>query len=217
MHASLPTEAWAELYEATCCLENCLPTSANPQKKSAKEMRHGRPTDVSSLRTIGSPCVVYTLPKHRRAQEDRGMKGKIVGCSKQSHCYRVKPNGSTRIMESAHITVFEKIPLVGETLVTGTEDENIDELEETVEVTQESQPQAPVPNVPVVHVPAPQAPAPQAVVQAPAPQALDKTEGKTPQGSHQSEHIRILAEFAAFIDPELLVEGEIVSKCSFIH
>ena len=117
-------------------------------------MRHGGPIDVSLLRTIGSPCVVYTLPKHRRAQEDRGMKGKLVGYSKQSHCYRVKPHGSTRIMESAHITVFEKIPLVGETLVT----------KETVEVTQESQPQAPVPNVSVVHVPAPQA-----VVQAPAP------------------------------------------------
>ena len=154
-------------------------------------MRHGGPIDVSLLRTVGSSCVVYTLPKHRRAQEDRGMKGKLVGYSKQSHCYRVKPHGSTRIMESAHITVFEKIPLVGETLVTDTEDENIDEAEETVEVIQESQPQTPVPNVPVVHVPAP---------------------GKTPQGSYQSEHVCIPAEFAAFIDPELLVEGEIVSN-----
>ena len=65
VHAGLPTEAWAELYEATCVLENCLPTSANPQKKSAKEMGYGGPTDVSLLRTIGSPCVVYTLPRHR--------------------------------------------------------------------------------------------------------------------------------------------------------
>jgi hypothetical protein len=105
IHGGLPTAAWAELYCTACFLESYLPTSANPGKKSPYEMRHNKPKDVSFLRTIGTEAIVYIMPKDRRAQEDRGLRGKLVGYSTTSRCYRVKMDGSGTVRESAHVTL----------------------------------------------------------------------------------------------------------------
>jgi Integrase core domain len=64
VHGGLSVAAWAELYDTTCFCENFLPTSANPDKKSPREMLRGEPQDVSFMRTPGAECIVFVHPKH---------------------------------------------------------------------------------------------------------------------------------------------------------
>ena len=197
VHGNLPTTAWAELYGSTCFLESYLPTSANPGKKSPYEMRHNKSKDVSFLRTIGTECVVYTMPKDRRAQEDRGLRGKLVGYSTTSRCYRVKIDGSTTIRESAHVTFFEKVPQQGEPLVTEGDD-GAEELE-AGELSMSSSSSSPTP------------------IAYTDPDSMQEMTDSTPQSSQESssqsstDHIYVPDDLVDFIDPDLVAEGEIVA------
>ena len=183
IHGGLPTTAWAELYCSTCFLESYLPTSANPGKQSPYEMRHHEPKDVSFLRTLGTACVVYTMPKDRRAQEDRGVRGKLVGYSTTSRCYRVKIDGSPQVRESAHVTFFENVPQQGEPLVTEG-DSSAEELEVEVVTSPTS---------------------------APTGSQEEQLSDSQSQSSPSTESILIPGQIVQYIDPDLVAEGEVVA------
>jgi len=205
IHGELPTTAWAELYCTACFLESYLPTSANPGKKSPYEMRHHQPKDVSFLRTVGTECVVYTMPKNRRAQEDRGLRGKLVGYSTLSRCYRVKIHGSGMIQESAHVTFFEKVPQQGEPLVT--EGDDSAEEHEAGELSTSSSPSSPTPIASTDQDP-------QQEMSGSSPQSSQESSSQSQdqsQSSSSADHIFVPADLVEYIDSDLVDEGEIVA------
>jgi len=212
VHGGLSVAAWAELYDTTCFCENFLPTSANPDKKSPREMLHGEPQDVSFMRTPGTECVVFIHPKHRRAQEDRGVRGKLVGYSSESRTYRVKPHGSSRIMESAHVTFYEQLPQLGEIVsVSEAEESSDDSVTVTVrtnhppqQVVQQPQPQL----QPQLQQPAVQ----QADTPTPAPAPGPAVITPQQQQSDQSDHILVPQDLVGFLDPDLTAEGVVVDS-----
>ena len=197
IHGGLPAASWAELYSTTCFLESYLPTSANPGKKSPHEMRFQAPKDVSFLRTIGTECTVYTLPKHRRAQEDRGVNGKLVGYSTNSRCYRVKLPNSARIVESAFVKFYEKVPQQGEPFVT--EFENNSAVGQG-QVTQEEEDSDEMVASPIT----------QPILRNnPSPSPPSEPPDNNSQAA-SGDHIRVPSDLAEYLDPDLVAEGEVV-------
>ena len=208
IHGGLPTTAWAELYCTACFLESYLPTSANPGKKSPYEMRFNQPKDVSFLRTIGSEAILYIMPKDRRAQEDRGLRGKLVGYSTTSRCYRVKIDGSSSVRESAHVTFFENVPQQGEPLVT----EGDGSAEET-EAGELSMSSSPISNS-SPNLIASTDQDPQQEMSSSSPQSSQESSSQSQnqsQSSSSADHIFVSEDLVQYIDGELVAEGEIVA------
>ena len=95
----LPIAAWAECYNTANFLINILPTTANPERKSPYEIKHGKPFDGSRLRPIGAKC--YVKDHHAPTMGPVAQQGWLIGYSRNSHCYRVLMDKSTgRIVES---------------------------------------------------------------------------------------------------------------------
>ena len=188
----LPVAAWAELYNTTCVGINYLPNAANPDMQSATQMlRNGQSQDVSFMRTPGCKCMVFTHPKDRRPQEDRGVECRFLGYDLDNRCYRAKPPGSARIMESKYVTFFEDLDDLGE-FTTDSESSECSVSEPShIEAT----------FVPTASVPA-------------SPACTSEPVNTTPQSVPQStttnnEHIVIPHDLAPFLDPALVVHGTV--------
>lgn len=122
------------------------------------------------------------------------MRGRLVGYSAESRTYRVKPYGSSRIMESAHVTFYEQLPQLGE-IVTISEAEGSSDDTVVATISTERPPQQPMQQ------------------QSPQPQpALPAVPVVTPPQQQPAvpEHIRVSRELAEFLDTDLLAEGVVV-------
>ena len=134
------------------------------------------------------------LPISDSAQEDRGLRGKLVGYSTTSRCYHVKIDGSTTVRESAHVTFFEKVPQQGEPLVTEGDD-GAEELE-AGELSMSTSSSSPTP------------------IASTDPDSMQEMMDSTPQSSQESssqsqsqsstDHIYVPDALVDFISPNLL-------------
>lgn len=116
--AGLPATAWAECYKTAAYLENLLPTSSNPGKKSAFEMLAGEPADIAHLRRIGSLCYVHIPSKIRKASDDQAKRGILVGYEPHSKMYRIITDTITgKLILSSQVRFVESVTPAGELLL----------------------------------------------------------------------------------------------------
>ena len=182
LQGDLSRKAWAELSRTAALINNHLPSSANPNKKSPQEMLNAALgntqslPDISKLRTIGSKAFVYVHPKNRREGDNKAIEGVLVGYTSDMQGYRVMAKGTTTIIESDHVDIHEVIP---------GHDDLITNVLPTPVATTTIGDQQPSPTVPAPPVPAPP---PQQPAAAPP----------------SDNRLRVPAHLAPFLDPALL-------------
>jgi len=203
--SALPVSSWAETYATACVGLNFLCNAANPDMQSAMQMlRNGESQDVSFMRIPGCKCIVFTHPKNRRPQEDRGVEGILVGYNLPQRCYRVKVPGTTRLMESKFVTFFESLDDLGE-ISTDSECSEVT-TSNTSFINNHNAPEPlddsvtePSSNNVEVHV----------NTSTTAATSTSEPVNVTPQSVSKSsnEHIIIPSDLAPFLDPALSVHG----------
>jgi hypothetical protein len=115
---NFPKSAWGELLLTAAYLENMMPTSANPDKKTPWEMLYGNPPNVSGLRVIGAAAYVHIHKPLRAALDPKAEVGRLIGYARGTNGYRILMDSRTgKIVETAHVTFAEKPSVSPEVVV----------------------------------------------------------------------------------------------------
>lgn len=207
----LNEKAWAELAKGTALINRFLPTTANPAKKSPQEMfSPDEKPNIDFMRILGSVAFAHVSPKDRRNNDDKAIKGVLVGYGQPYPggpvtFYRIKEKGTNRIIETDDCIIHENIPGFGNV---------VSEMRQTADTISDIYfpDDAEVPNKEEIASHKLYPIAPVQPVQISAVHSMDKDRVQPPPSQLSATHLHVNDRLASFIDPALLRYADSVGE-----